>query len=310
MKTEKIVAIISGLAVLAVVVKLVLDQKEKPESVAGSEEPVVEVVELPPLPSPNAYGILLQAADNTTKLVAEVESMSRGALEAYLAPQEDALKIVRSASEYDSRVILDGEAEFSEGHREEIDALGRLAKVYLAQALLAESKVQINDALEAYLEIIRIGTVVARGGIASNLNGGVVIDELGCQGIESLIRRLSKKSIRLAIEEIGKISAHRYNEAELLEWGLLLDQTIHKARLAALDEDQLGERQKIRKQAIEASAGQLLRMRVLQLRLALRSYEFKTGKEPESLSLLAPDHISAIPKNPTTGDLLTRADLK
>jgi len=310
MKTEKIVSFVGVLFLAAVVAALVWATREQPGLDLGTEPVVVETLEYPPFPSPNGYGILLQAADNTKKLDKDVKSLSRGALEAYLSPHEEAMKIARSAFEHDSRVSLDGESEFKGSHAEELDGFGRLGTLFMAQALLAESKVQVNGAFDAYLDVLKIATVVSRGGVAGNLNAGNVINEKGCLGVESLIRKLSKDRIRVAIEKIGEINQQRPGIDELREWGLFLDQTLHEGRMATLDQGQLDEKKRDSEVAIESASMQLKKLRVVLVRLALRSFEFQNGKQPESLSLLMPEYLPHIPTDPSTGDVFTLADLE
>ncbi|MBT5705121.1 hypothetical protein N8737_00595 [Verrucomicrobia bacterium] len=310
MKIEKIVSFVGLLFLAAVVTALVWATREQPGLSPGTEQGVSETLEYPPFPSPNGYGILLQAADNTKKLDKDVKAMSRGALVAYVSSHEEALKIARSAFEFDSRVILDGESEFTDRQTEELDGFGRLGTLFTAQALLAESKVQVNVAFDAYIELIKIATVVSRGGVAENLNAGSALNEKGCLGVESLIRKLSKDSIRAAIEKIGEINQQRPGPDELREWGLFLDQTLHEGRMATLDQGQLDEKRRDLDVAIESAIMQLKRLRVVLVRLALRSFEFQNGKQPESLSLLIPEYLPHIPTEPSTGALFTLADLE
>lgn len=310
MKTERIISLVGVLFLAAVVAALVWGTRRQPGLNSGTEKPVVEMIKYPPFPAPNGYGILLQAADNTKNLDEDPKSLSRGALEVYLSTHEEALKIARSAFEHDSRVILDGESEFTESQSEELDGFSRISTLFVAQALLAESKIQVKGALDAYLDVLKIATVASRGGVAENLNAGNSINERGCLGVEGLIRRLSKDQIRMAIGVIGEINQQRPSAAELRKWALLLDQSLHAERMAALNQGQRDEKQRDLEMAIESAGKQLARLRILLLRLAIRSFEFQNGKQPETLSLLTPEYLPQIPSDPSTGDAFSLDDLE
>jgi hypothetical protein len=310
MRTEKIVSFVGVLFLTAVVAFLVWASREKPVLDPETDPVVAETLEYPPFPAPNGYGILLQAADNTKTLDGDVESMSRGVLETYLSIHDEALKIAQSAFQHDSRAILDGESEFTERHSEELDGFRRLERLFIAQALLAESKVQVSVALDAYLDVLEIAAVVSRGGVVDNLNAGNVIHEKGCLGVESLIRKLSKDRIRAAIEKISEIDQRRPGADELREWSHLLDQTLHEGRNATLNQEQVDEKERALEVAIESTNEQQKRLRILLLRLAVRSFEFQNGKQPEFLSLLNPEYLPQNPINPVTGDMFTLADLE
>ncbi len=80
--------------------------------------------------------------------------------------------------------------------------------------------------------------------------------------------------------------------------------------MATLDQGQLDEKRRDLDVAIESAIMQLKRLRVVLVRLALRSFEFQNGKQPESLSLLIPEYLPHIPTEPSTGALFTLADLE
>ena len=81
-------------------------------------------------------------------------------------------------------------------------------------------------------------------------------------------------------------------------------------RMAALNQGQRDEKQRDLEMAIESAGKQLARLRILLLRLAIRSFEFQNGKQPETLSLLTPEYLPQIPSDPSTGDAFSLDDLE
>lgn len=265
---------------------------------------------LPPLPSPNGYEMLLQAADNTKPLPSPVESMSRGGLEAYLASHDDAFAIVRSALQEESRVILDGASEFSEDHAKGQESLRNLVNLYLARAALAEGKVQMSAAMEAYLELLQIGIEVGRGGLESDLRLGIEVEEKARVGLDGLIRRLPKDAVKEGLEVLIEIHGTRPTPLALREWATLLESTIHSSLLEGLDDSQRQQRKAQWDAVVDDSTRQLSKLLGLLVRWSARAYEFEHGTLPETLSHLVPNLLSDVPIDPSTGQPFTAAVLK
>ena len=302
MKTGKILVIAAVLAVLGLIVGLFLLQPTAGSE--GDDEVVVSVepASFPPLPAPNAYEMFLQAADNTKTMESEVSEMSRAALENYLLSHDDAFEIARAAFQAECRVVLDGESEFSPAHGNGLKSLQRLGDVFTAKALLAEGKVQMQEALDAHLERMRLGIMIARGGMPDDILTGIVIEEAARSGIESLIRRLTKVSLEAALASLNELENGRATPDAHRKWGELLEATIHAGLVEDMTTKQREKRHEERQLAIDKNAEQLRKLRVLILQVAGRLFEFQNGTTPNTLSALLPKLIPEIPIDPISGE--------
>ncbi len=301
MKTGKILATL-GIVMLLGGIAGALLWPSPGGSVGGDKQADVPPPSLPALPSPNGYDMLLQAGDNTRSPNSPVAEMSRGALETYLLSHDDAFEIATAAFETECRVVLDGEVEFSPARQEGLEALQRLAELFTARALLAEGKVQMQVALDAHLERLRLGSMVAQGGITEDLLVGVLIEEGARSGIEAMIRKLTKLSLENALERLTALEDSREMPDAHREWGELIDKTIHPSFLNSMTVEQRAERREGFRLALQKNTEQLRKLRALILQVAGRLYEFQTGKTPDTLSALVPSLISEIPIDPTTGN--------
>ncbi len=282
----------------------------KDSGVPESPEPVVEELTLPSLPSPNGYQMLVQAGENTRALPSPVESMSRGALEAYLGSHDEVLEILASALEQSSRVVLDGEVEFTDAHVQGQEALRKLANLCLAQAALAEGKVQMQMAMEAYFKLLRIGIEVGRGGLESDLRMGLDFEEKAVARLAGLVRRLPKEAVSSGLETLNAIQEIRPALQSLREWSALLEKTIHAPLLAGLDSSQREQRNARFEAVVDDSMQQLKKLRVLSIKWAARVYEFEHGVLPDGLDKLVPELLPDVPTDPSNGQPFTVAVLK
>ena len=257
---------------------------------------------LPPHPSPNAYEMLLQAASATQPANAPVHSMGRGELSAYLHRHQESLQLAREALHYESRVVLGTGIQFWQRHAEELAGFERLSDLFLAEGLYAESVVQTQPAMKAYLEIMRLGQYTANGGTLIDYLAGIAIEEKGARALKNLLRKLSEKSVDKALETLKKLEKERASAEAIQEWEKLLSQTLF-AKTSPIAN-------KADRQQVFASINQhALNMRILLLRTAARKFEFLRGKHPESLSQLMPDILNSIPLDPLTGKPLSMSAL-
>lgn len=265
---------------------------------------------IPPFPEPNGYEILLKVAQQISEPKAgDVASMSRGELESYLSDTSDTFTLIEEVFAFDSRVNLDGETEFSPKTEQDLAALERLGKRLLAEARLAEDKVQIRDAMDYYLVMVRLGTYSARGGIPKHWGQGAALEQAGVEGLKGLLRRLNRENLARARKEMTTILGERPDGEGLLKWASLLDQTIHAEHRADLTGNEIERITEEREAALRTSLQQLRAMRLLLLRLCVRAYEFDQGALPETLSDLVPDYLEAIPGNPLGVEPFGLADL-
>ncbi len=269
---------------------------ENPTQNAPSPKPSPEnlVPKLPPYPFPNAYEMLLQAAAATQPANAPVHSMGRGELSAYLHRHQESLQLAREALHYESRVVLGTGIQFWQQHAEELAGFERLSNLFLAEGLYAESIVQTQPAMKAYLEIMQFGQSTANGGTLIDHLAGIAIEEKGARALKNLLRKLSEENVDKALEALKKLEKERASAEAIQEWEKLLSQTLFAKTSPTAN--------KADRQQVFASINQHTRnMRILLLRAASRKFEFLRGKHPESLSQLMPEILNSIPLDPFTG---------
>lgn len=260
------------------------------------------VPKLPLYPLPNAYEMLLQAATDTQPASAPLRSMGRGELSAYLRQHRESLKLARASFRYESRVVLGTGFRFWRRHAEELAGFERLSDLFLAEGLYAESVVQTQPAMKAYLEIMRLGQYTARGGTLIDRLAGIAIEEKGARALEGLLRKLSEENVDKALETLKNLEKERDSAAAIQKWETLLSQTLFaKTSPTANKAD--------RQQAFASINRHALNMRILLLRAAARKFEFLRGKRPELLSQLMPDILNFIPLDPFTGRPLSLSAL-
>ncbi len=268
----------------------------------SEKSPEIPAAVFPPYPTPNAYETLLRAAADIQPASAPVQTMSRGAFIAYLTPRREALQLARAAFRHESRVVLETGSEFWQRHAEELTALERLADLFLADGLYAEKTMQIQSALSAYLETMRLGQYTANGGTLIDRLAGIAIEEKGAAALRGLLQKLSRENTGNALASLKKLEAERATPAAIREWEALLSQTLFAgAPLIPNEAD--------REQAFAEITQHIRNMRILLLQMAGRKFRLLHSKTPESLSQLTPSLLDSIPLDPLSGKPFSRSAL-
>ena len=185
--TRPIVKILTGFAVLAGLVV-----------VGAIFFALSQTVPVPPrLPNPNGYEDLVKAAGmlDGDFLFLDYSTMSHEELVTVVAKNGEALSLARKGLDRESRVPLDYSATNS-AHLNGLSHLKRLAHAFVAQGRLAEMEHHPREAAQEYLDAIRLGHAVSRGGVIIDSFVGLAVETLGLASLEKLSSDLDAKQCR------------------------------------------------------------------------------------------------------------------
>jgi hypothetical protein len=275
------------LAALLVVATLLLTRNQPPP--AG-----------PPLPNPNGYDDLVRAARMVSDNTSDWSTMSQGDLQTLAMKNSEALKLVRTGLTNVCQVPLDFLAP-NPTYFTNLAVLKRLAHAITAEGRLAELENRPGEAAEAYLNVIRLGYAISRGGLLIDSMVGIAVEAIGTVNLERLAPKLDAKQSREATTVLESCQGLREPTQSIVArehaWGRRAYGL--KGQLARLVNYR--SMQQSEQKIVSKFAAQQTREQVLLIQLASSAYELEKGERPKILAQLVPAYLKAIPQNPTTG---------
>ncbi len=183
----------------------------------------------------------------------------------------------------------------------ELASFKRLALLVCAEGRLAELEGRTNEAAEIYLDGIRFGQELSRGGVMITKLVGIACENIAMSPLWSPTNSLSAGKCREIAASIQAIDAGEEPIADTLQnekaWSrktyglkgqfemLLTYRAMAKTKAAVVAKIQKTQ----------------LRRREIMLEFAARAYELEKGKRPQSAADLVPEYLKEIPKDPVTG---------
>ena len=263
---------------------------------------------LPPLPNPNGYEDLLQAAAMATKGPTDHEVTDREELRDLVKKNREALERVRLGLSRECRVPLEYSREYRSKHfSTDLMPLRRLQAALTQEGRLADMEGN-GEALWSYLNIISLGEELSRGGL--------VIDHLFAWSVEELglleLRRLEPTFTDARGKEVASALERVLERKEPFEEVLARERAFQ--RLYRLDE-------RIKEEAlclwcfhetVEMSRHETLvwlkhseaRKALLLADIAIHLHKQTKGRLPLTLTELVPGYLHSVPLDPFTGSPL------
>jgi hypothetical protein len=144
------------------------------------------------LPNPNGYDDFVEAGRSVKGDLNDGSSANTNDLKLFLVLNEDALKRLQKGLSRECRVPLDASpgAATNAARFDGFSGLKRCALLLRAQGRLAELEGRTTDAADAYLQCVRLGCAVTRGGVIIDAQVGLAIQEQGLARLENLLKHL------------------------------------------------------------------------------------------------------------------------
>jgi hypothetical protein len=253
------------------------------------------------LPDPNGYDDLVRAGKQLASVsVPDASEAAAGDLKAFEARYAQVLEAARVGLARPCQVPLTySPADLS---RNDHDLLRELGRAFLAEGKLAEWEGRTGDALDDYLDVLRLGTACTQGGVVVDTLVGWAIHETGVQALAPLADDLDADQCRKAIELAKSIEAGREPIDELLARERLCDEYAFGKTGRALRAVGWDLFENDTRAAIETSIRwNQAKMRLLICALAVRLYRLEHGSGPEQLADLVPGCLPELPVDPYTG---------
>jgi hypothetical protein len=253
------------------------------------------------LPDPNAYGDLMRLGEAIEEgSVPDLHEGTEAELGAFVAGYRDTLDACRALFERESQVPL----TFTRADRrlDRSDAIDRLRQAFRAEAKLARMQGRTSDAVASYLDLVRLGAPISRGGRLCDLGSARYCEWRAAEGLQAMRGDFTDADRRNVIEAFDThIAGQDPAEDVLLRDRAWKEHVIGwPARLTFALERAVGCPTDAENFALWYEHG-TSETRLFVSELAVELYHSERGSYPERLDELVPEYLSRVPDDPYSG---------
>jgi hypothetical protein len=257
------------------------------------------------LPNPNGYDDLLQAGQAVTGKIDEAPDLDHDGLRALVVTNAEALRLLRVGLNRGCAVPTDAEIANFATISSDVIGLKSLARLLSAEGRLAELEDRPADAARSYIDAIRLGSAMSRGGLMMNRLVGIACEGVGSIPLVKLVPKLNCEQVRPLIAELEKIdeSTVPWREVVQNENFFVRAQMGKYPNPIKLASD-LWQARDSRRASAERHDLAAAHLRLLIAELALRAYRCEHGNGPGSLAQLLPKYLQHLPSDPFSSNPL------
>ena len=258
-----------------------------------------------PLPNPNGYDDFLKAAAAVTLNAGNYNTMSNEALRELVSTNAESLRLLRLGLTRQCAVPPDTALTNIPGLMTDLAGMKRLAQLLAAEGLLHQQDNQPVEAAHTYLDAIRFGNAISRGGVLISRLVGVACEAIGRAPLAKLVPRLPVAEDRQLIAELEKIDRTRvsWDEVRAAERRYARHYMARQANPIVWIVGWWQNRSAIKRARARHNAV-IAQERLLMSELALRCYYADKGSAPACLEDLVPHYLSKVPQDPYTSQAM------
>src|ERR1700722_845219 len=255
-----------------------------------------------PLPNPNGYDDFLKAAALLTGNGVDANTLDHEALRAFMPTNAESLRLLRSGLPRQCAFPADSAMTNDAGMLSDLARLKQLAQMLTAEGRLREMDNHRADAAQSYLDAIRLGNEMSRGGFIINRLVGIACEGIGGSRLNKLVPKLTPQEARPVIVELEKIDSTGITwEETLRNENRFTRHRLLKGFNAIGWVITLWQRREIRQKVERIDKRAIARVRLLMAELAVRCYQTEQGRLPPSLEQLVPMYLQQVPLDPFSG---------
>jgi hypothetical protein len=253
----------------------------------------------PPLPNPNGYDDFLKAAALLTGDVGNASTLDHDGLRALVSTNAESLHLIRQGLSRGCSVPTDSAMTNIAGVLADLPNLKSLARLLSEEGKLAEMENRNADAAQSYVDTIRFGNEISRGGFLINRLVGIACEAIGDTALSKLVPKLKPEEARRVVAELEKIGSAqvtwdevRRNENRFAQYQLGKGFNPISWVMTRWGAWHSRQRAKMRDKKI------LAHLRLLTAELAVRCYQSEQGRAPTGLEQLVPKYLQSLPQDP------------
>ncbi|MGO8928674.1 MAG: hypothetical protein ACLQU3_17535 [Limisphaerales bacterium] len=253
----------------------------------------------PPLPNPNGYDDFIKAGEAVLGDVSDWPELDHDSLRDLVSTNAEPLRLLRLGLTRQCVMPMDSALTNTAGS---INQLARMVHLLAAEGRLREMENQPAEAARSYVEAIRFGNAMSRGGFLTTRLVGIACEGFGYAPLAKLAPKLNPDEARAVLRDLDKLDAGRITWAEVKqsERRYMRYQRGKQFNPIIWVRDWRQSRQ-VMQRAETIHKTMVARERLLAAELALRCYQSEQGHPPARLDELTPKYLSHMPEDPFSG---------
>lgn len=258
---------------------------------------------IPPvqLPRPNGHGDLARAGAMLRGVTQpDLDTASPAALRTFVTTHRQVFDTARRGLDRECRVPIEYTADYIQKSLPRIQGFRTLARAFLREGKLAEAEGRTADAAKSYLDTIRLGRAIARGGLLIDALVGWAIEGIGRQGLHDMRETLTSAQCRDLIDALETAAAGWESPETIIVRDTVWGQNAFawQGRLATMVAAWLQTEADLRKIIQRGDKRTRAQRWLLICEVALQGHCAQHGDFPDHLTDLVPHYLSAVPEDP------------
>jgi hypothetical protein len=260
---------------------------------------------LPPLPNPNGHDDFVKASEVVTGNVGDFRTLNPDSLGVLVSTNAEALRLLRLGLTRQCMMPMDSALTNVDGMLSQLAGMKRLVQLLAAEGRLRELEDRPAEAARSYVDAIRFGNEMSRGGYLVTRLVGIACEAIGYAPLANLVPKLNREDARAVLTELERVDAGRVTWPEVLAG----ERYFHRRQYARHPNPILWvagwwqsrdsrEKAEVKHRIVAAHE------RLLVAELALRCAQSELGHPPARLNDLVTNYLSRVPQDPFTGQPL------
>ena len=256
----------------------------------------------PPLPNPNGYDDLVKASETVLGNVGDFPTLDHDSLAALVSTNAEPLRLLRLG--LTRQCVMPMDSALTNNYNW-LPGMRRLGQLLAAEGRLREMENQPAEAARSYVDAIRYGNEMSRGGFLITRLVGVACEAIGYAPLAKLVPKLNPDEARAVLRDMGKLDAGRVTWAEIQQSERRYMRYQIRKHVNPImwvmgwwQSRQAVQRAETKHKTVVA------RERLLATELALRCYQSEQGHPPARLDDLVTNYLSKVPQDPFSGQPL------
>jgi hypothetical protein len=255
-----------------------------------------------PLPKPNGYDDFLAAGAAVIGSPGDYGTLDPDALRELVLTNAECLRLLRVGLTRPCALPAEAAMANTAGMMNDLAGMKRLVQLLAAEGRLRELEHQPAQAAQSYVDAIRFGNEVSRGGFLITHLVGIACEAIGRAGLAKLVPTLDPKDARQIVAELEKVEQSRVTWDEVLKGEKrYFFHEVRKIGNPLVIVAGFWNVRSSRQRALERHDRCLAQTRLLTTELALRCYLADKSRAPAGLADLVPGYLSHAPQDPYSG---------
>jgi len=267
---------------------------------------ILQVPSRRPLPDPNGYDDFVKAGKAVVGDTGTFPDLDLDGLRGVVSSNAEPLRLLRLGLSRGCSVPTEAALTNFNLVASDLIKLKSVAQLLRAKGRLAEMEGQPIDAAKAYIEAIRFGNEISRGGFVIHRLVGISCEAIGAIPLAKLVPDLGSEQDRPLLGQLERMDDRRVsfdeirqNESRLARHELLKESNPLKWISGWWEARAIVKHSEMRHKAVIAHE------RLLTVEIALRCYRVSRARPPARLEDLMTNYLSRVPLDPFSAQPLT-----